>query len=106
MRRPLLAAHEQIERHAVIAANGIDIAHRNRSAHGRPEAARRHLADALAGLAENLGPFAGRRLAVGAKADALARRAIEELLHDAGRARKIARHLAPLADGPGEPGLD
>lgn len=85
---------------------GIDIAHGDRTVHGRAETARRDAADPAAGAIDDLGAFAGRRTAVGLDADAQPLRTLGQFLLDARGARETAFGPPPLLDRPGEPGFD
>src|SRR5262249_45900744 len=79
MRRPRHVAHDERERGAVVAMRRIDIAHRDRRADRRAEAAAGYRADAIAGGIGDDRALACWRAPVGPDADALARDAFGEL---------------------------
>ena len=100
-----LAAHHQIDLGAVRREGGFDIAHGDGRIQAGPEAAAGDRADDAAGLVGDLGAFARGRAAIGPDADALVRRAVEDLVHDLFGGRKILVELAALADGPDQIGF-
>ena len=83
----------------------LDIAHGDGAPERGREAARRDLADDLA-AEHDLRAFARDRLAFGEKTDALARRALGDLLLDDRGAGEAALHATFLADAPQENRLD
>ncbi len=85
---------------------GVDIAHRDRRPERGAEAAAGDLADRVAGVIDDRRRLARRSAAVGADADAPARRTFGELAQDDAGAGKAAFRAPALADGPGELGLD
>ena len=85
---------------------GVDVAHRHRSAHRGAVAAAGDGADAPALGVGHLGVLARRRPALGAQADAAARRSLGELALDDGGAGEAARGAASARDRPRQPGLD
>ena len=83
----------------------LDVAHGDGAAERGREAARRDLADDLA-ADRDLRALARDRLALGQEADALARRALGDLLLDDRGAGEAALHAALLADAPQQARLD
>src|ERR1044072_8151647 len=83
----------------------LDVAHRDGPAERWGEPARRDLADGL-GLDGDLRTLARDRLALGQQADALARRALGDLLLDDGCARETTLRAPLLADAPQQARFD
>src|SRR5260221_1099208 len=104
-RRARRAAHDKRDRGLRRGMRRRDIAEGTGPADGRAETARGDLADRLAAVGDR-GMVAGRRAAVGQDADALARRAMRELVPQNRRAGKTTLDAPPLVIGPGEIRLD
>src|SRR5262252_7976677 len=100
-----LAAHRQLDLAAVAGVRALDVAHGDGAAERGRKAARRDLADDLAGDCD-LAAFARDRLALGQQPDALARRALCDLLLDDGRPGEAAVGAALLADAPHQARFD
>src|SRR5579863_7119632 len=104
--REPLAANHQSDWAARRGAGALDIAHRNRRADARAEAAGGDAADRPAFFADNVGAFARRSLAVRPQANAASRRTIGHLAKNAFSARKAAFFAPSLRDRPREACLD
>src|SRR5688500_13788230 len=78
-RRVRLAAHDELHRRAGLGVARLDVAHRDRPAGGRAEAAARDLADSRAVPVPDLAVLARRRAALRPDADELAGRPLGEL---------------------------
>src|SRR5262249_25464883 len=100
-----LAAHHQLDLAAVAGVCALDVAHGDRAAERGREAARRDLAQNSA-AERDLAAFARDRLALGQQPDALARRALGDLLLDDGRPGEAAVGAALLADAPHQARFD
>src|SRR5476651_2368588 len=99
------AAYHELYFCAVGRLRLVDVAHGDGALEAGREAARRHLADGLA-IDDDLRAFARDRLALGKKADPLARRTFGDLLLHDGRAREATLYAALLADAPQQHSLD
>src|SRR5262245_10810357 len=100
-----IAAHHEIEPRADLGAIGRDIAHGNRCADARAEAARGNDAKGIAQQSQYLGAVAGGRAAIGPDANALALWALCQLGLNAVGTRESALAAAALLDGPRKTGL-
>src|SRR5262245_60719938 len=101
-----LAPHHEIDRRADLGAIGRDVAHGNRSAHARAEAARGNNAKRIAQQSQDLRAIAGGRAAIGPDANTLALWAAGQLGLNAAGTRESALAAAALLHGPRKTGLD
>src|SRR6476620_1843092 len=101
-----LAARFERDLRARFGAVPGDVGHGDRRLEGRREAARRDLAGLVALAVDDQGALADRLAALDGEADALADRAVLQLLRDPGPARKTALGAATLGQSEGQVCLD